>query len=205
MLDRHARGATNRIFTPPARLLLRWGVTPDAVTVAGTLGVVVGALALFPVGHLFWGVMVITLFVFSDVLDGVMARLSGTTGRWGSFLDSTLDRVQDAAIFLGLMWWAFGVGEQTVLGVAASLCLASGMLVSYVRAKAEALGFTADTGIAERAERLIVTLVAAGLVGIGVPAVVLTVVLGLLAAASFVTVVQRMITVRRQWLASHET
>lgn len=205
MLDRHARGATNRIFTPPARLLLRWGVTPDAVTVAGTLGVVVGALALFPVGHLFWGVMVITLFVFSDVLDGVMARLSGTTGRWGSFLDSTLDRVQDAAVFLGLMWWAFGVGEQTVLGVAASLCLASGMLVSYVRAKAEALGFTADTGIAERAERLIVTLVAAGLVGIGVPAVVLTVVLGLLAAASFVTVVQRMITVRRQWLASHET
>lgn len=205
MLDRHARGATNRIFTPPARLLLRWGVTPDAVTVAGTLGVVVGALALFPVGHLFWGVMVITLFVFSDVLDGVMARLSGTTGRWGSFLDSTLDRVQDAAVFLGLMWWAFGVGEQTVLGVAASLCLASGMLVSYVRAKAEALGFTADTGIAERAERLIVTLVAAGLVGIGVPAVVLTVVLCLLAAASFVTVVQRMVTVRRQWLASHET
>ncbi|MCT2007296.1 CDP-alcohol phosphatidyltransferase family protein [Micrococcus lylae] len=205
MLDRHARGATNRIFTPPARLLLRWGVTPDVVTVAGTLGVVVGALALFPVGHLFWGVMVITLFVFSDVLDGVMARLSGTTGRWGSFLDSTLDRVQDAAVFLGLMWWAFGVGEQTVLGVAASLCLASGMLVSYVRAKAEALGFTADTGIAERAERLIVTLVAAGLVGIGVPAVVLTVVLCLLAAASFVTVVQRMVTVRRQWLASHET
>lgn len=205
MLDRHARGATNRIFTPPARLLLRWGVTPDAVTVAGTLGVVVGALALFPVGHLFWGVMVITLFVFSDVLDGVMARLSGTTGRWGSFLDSTLDRVQDAAVFLGLMWWAFGVGEQTVLGVAASLCLASGMLVSYVRAKAEALGFTADTGIAERAERLIVTLVAAGLVGIGVPAVVLTVVLCLLAAASFVTVVQRMITVRSQWLTAHET
>ena len=180
-------------------------MTPDAVTVAGTLGVVVGALALFPVGHLFWGVMVITLFVFSDVLDGVMARLSGTTGRWGSFLDSTLDRVQDAAVFLGLMWWAFGMGEQTVLGVAASLCLASGMLVSYVRAKAEALGFTADTGIAERAERLIATLVAAGLVGIGVPAVVLTVVLCLLAAASFVTVVQRMVTVRRQWLTAHET
>lgn len=205
MLDRHARGATNRIFTPPARLLLRWGVTPDAVTVVGTVGVAVGALAFFPAGHLFWGVMVITLFVFSDVLDGVMARLSGTTGRWGSFLDSTLDRVQDAAVFLGLMWWAFGVGEQPVLGVAASMCLALGMLVSYVRAKAEALGFRADTGIAERAERLIITLVAAGFVGIGVPAIVLTVVLYLLAGASLVTVVQRMVTVRRQSLTTHDT
>jgi len=198
MLDRHARGATNRIFTPLARRLLRWGVSPDAVTVVGTVGVAAGALTLFPVGHLFWGVVVITLFVFSDVIDGVMARLAGTTGRWGSFLDSTLDRVQDAAVFLGLMWWAFGVGEQQVLGVAASLCLALGMLVSYVRSKAEALGFSADTGIAERAERLILTLVAAGFVGIGVSPILLTVVLFVLAAASLVTVVQRMATVRRQ-------
>ena len=198
MLDRHARGATNRIFTPPARLLLRWGVSPDAVTVVGTVGVVAGALAFFPAGHLFWGVMVITLFVFSDVLDGVMARLAGTTGRWGSFLDSTLDRVQDAAVFLGLMWWAFGVGEQHVLGVAASLCLALGMLVSYVRAKAESLGFRADTGIAERAERLIITLVAAGFVGIGVTPLLLTVVLSLLAVASLITVMQRVVHVRRQ-------
>lgn len=198
MLDRHARGATTRLFTPAARLLLRWGVAPDVVTVVGTVGVVAGALVLFPAGHLFAGVMVITAFVFSDVLDGVMARLAGTTGRWGSFLDSTLDRVQDAAVFLGLMWWAFGVGAQPAAGVAAGLCLATGMLVSYVRAKAESLGFTADTGIAERAERLVVTLVVTGLVGLGLPAVVLTTTLFVLAAASLVTVGQRMHAVRRQ-------
>ena len=142
--------------------------------------------------------MLFRSFVFSDVLDGVMARLAGTTGRWGSFLDSTLDRVQDAAVFLGLMWWAFGMGEQRVLGIAASLCLALGMLVSYVRSKAEALGFSADTGIAERAERLIVTLVAAGFVGIGVTPLLLTVVLYVLAAASLITVIQRVALVRRQ-------
>lgn len=203
MLDRHARGATTRLFTPAARLLLRWGVAPDVVTVVGTVGVVAGALVLFPAGHLFAGVMVITAFVFSDVLDGVMARLAGTTGRWGSFLDSTLDRVQDAAVFLGLMWWAFGPGEQPAVGVAASVCLATGMLVSYVRAKAESLGFDAHTGLAERAERLILTLVAAGLVGLGVSPVLLVVVLWALALASLLTVAQRMLQVRRQ--AAHPT
>ena len=198
MLDRHARGLFTRLFTPAARALLRRGVSPDAVTVVGTLGVSLGALGLFPGGHLFWGVMVITAFVFSDVLDGVMARFAGTSGRWGAFLDSTLDRVQDAAIFLGLAWWAFGAGGHPEIGVLATVCLSLGMLVSYARAKAEALGFTANTGIAERAERLVATLVAAGLVGLGLPVLVLTAVLALSAVASLVTVVQRVVTVLRQ-------
>ncbi|MEW1980203.1 phosphatidylinositol phosphate synthase [Citricoccus sp. NPDC079358] len=198
MLNRYARALFTRIFTPTARFLLARGVSADAVTIVGTLGVVLGALILFPRGELFWGTMVITLFVFSDVLDGVMARIAGTTGRWGSFLDSTLDRVQDAAVFLGLMIWFFGAGDVWIAGVAAAASMALGMLVSYVRAKAESLGFDANTGIAERAERLVVTLVFAGLTGLGLNPWVLTVVLLLLAAASAITVGQRMVTVYRQ-------
>lgn len=198
MLDRHARGVTTRVFTPVARALLRAGVSPDAVTVAGTLGVSLGALVLFPAGQLFWGTLFITVFVFSDLVDGIMAREAGATGPWGAFLDSTLDRVQDAAVFLGLCVWGFGVGAEPAVGVLAAGCLALGMLVSYVRAKAEALGFTANVGLAERAERLVATLVAAGLTGLGLPPAVLTATLGLLAVASLVTVAQRVTAVRRQ-------
>ncbi len=205
MLNRHARTLFTRLFTPPARLLLRWGVAPDAVTIVGTVGVVAGALLLFPQGELFWGTMVITLFVFSDVLDGVMARLAGTSGRWGNFLDSTLDRVQDAAVFLGLVVWFLGAGDHPPTGVLAAVCMALGMLVSYARAKAEALGFECNTGIAERAERLVVTLVFTGLVGLGLSVWALTAVLGLLAAASAVTVAQRMTTVHRQARAERQT
>lgn len=198
MLDRHARGVTTRLFTPVARTLLRAGVGPDTVTVVGTLGVSLGALVLFPLGHLFWGTLFITAFVFSDLVDGIMAREAGSTGRWGAFLDSTLDRVQDAAVFLGLCLWGFGVGAAPAVGALSGACLALGMLVSYVRAKAEALGWSAHVGIAERAERLVATLVVAGLTGLGLPPVVLAVTLGLLAAASLVTVGQRMAAVRRQ-------
>lgn len=205
MLNRYARALFTRIFTPAARFLLARGVSADAVTIVGTLGVALGALVLFPLGELFWGTMVITLFVFSDVLDGVMARIAGTTGRWGSFLDSTLDRVQDAAVFLGLMLWFFGAGDFWIAGVAAAASMALGMLVSYVRAKAESLGFDANTGIAERAERLVVTLVFAGLTGLGLNPWVLAVVLLLLAAASAITVGQRMVTVYRQSRTVRET
>ena len=186
MLDRHARGVTTRLFTPVARTLLRAGVSPDTVTVVGTLGVSLGALVLFPLGHLFWGTLFITAFVFSDLVDGIMAREAGSTGRWGAFLDSTLDRVQDAAVFLGLCLWGFGVGAAPAVGALSGACLALGMLVSYVRVPAE------------RAERLVATLVVAGLTGLGLPPVVLAVTLGLLAAASLVTVGQRMAVVRRQ-------
>jgi CDP-diacylglycerol--glycerol-3-phosphate 3-phosphatidyltransferase len=198
MLNRHARTLFTRIFTPLARFLLDRGVTADAVTIVGTLGVVLGALVLFPVGELFWGTVAITVFIFSDVLDGVMARLAGSSGDWGNFLDSTLDRVQDAAVFLGLMLWFFGPGDLAPAGLAAAACLILGQLVSYVRAKAEALGYDANTGIAERAERLVVTLVFAGLTGLGLDPWVLTGMLVLLAAASAITVGQRMAAVYRQ-------
>ena len=192
------RNGVGRLFTPLARGLLRIGVSPDAVTIGGTLGVVVAALWLFPLGYLFAGTMVCWFVAMSDAIDGLMARMSGRTGPWGAFLDSTLDRVADAAIFAGIVLWLAGRGDDPVGAVLGLVCLILGSIVPYTRARAEGLGMTANVGIAERADRLTAALTAAGLVGLGVNPVLLTVVLGVLAVASAVTVVQRMVTVRRQ-------
>ncbi|PPK95954.1 CDP-diacylglycerol--glycerol-3-phosphate 3-phosphatidyltransferase [Kineococcus xinjiangensis] len=199
MLNRFARATVTRILEPVARFLLRLGVSPDAVTVAGTLGVVAGALLFYPRGELLWGTLFITAFVFSDNVDGIMARLSGRGGTWGAFLDSTLDRVGDAAIFAGLAAWYARGGDSVTTAALAVLCLVLGNLVSYARARAEGLGLRADVGIAERAERLVVVLVTAGFTGLlDLPATVLSVVLALLAAASAITVGQRIAMVHRQ-------
>ncbi len=200
MLNRYTRGFFTRLFTPLARLLLTWGVTPDAVTIAGTVGVAGSALVFYPLGQLFWGTVFITLFVFSDVVDGIMARIKGHSGLWGNFLDSTLDRVADGAIFAGVAIWFFTGGQNAAIAIAALACLVLGMLVSYARAKAESLGFTANVGLAERAERLVSVLVATGLTGLGLPEGFLLAVLVILAGASFVTVYQRVRAVRLQSL-----
>lgn len=192
------RGLMTRLFTPLARGLLRLGVTPDAVTVTGTVVVVVTALWAFPTGHLLLGAAVVGATALADSLDGVMARESGRSGPWGAFLDSTLDRFADAAIFAGLVLWFVGAGDDRVAMVLALACLVLGSIVPYARARAEGVGLTAAVGIAERADRLVVVLVGTAAVGVGAPPVVLTVVLGLLAVASAVTVGQRMATVHRQ-------
>jgi CDP-diacylglycerol--glycerol-3-phosphate 3-phosphatidyltransferase len=186
-----------RIFTPVADALLKRGVSPDAVTITGTVAVVVTALWLYPTGHFLAASLVIAVFVLTDSLDGVMARRAGRSGPWGAFLDSTLDRFGDAAIFSGLVLYFVGDGDSWGVGTALA-CLVLGSVVPYARARAEGLGMTAQVGIAERADRLAAVLVATLLVGLGLPQVVLVVVLALLAVASLVTIVQRMATVRRQ-------
>lgn len=198
MLNKYARDLFTFLLSPIARFLLKRGVSPDAVTIVGTLGVAGGALVFYPLGELFWGTLFITLFVFSDLIDGIMARIKGRSGAWGSFLDSTLDRVADGAVFAGVAIWFFTGGVNTPIGIAAMACLVLGMLVSYARAKAESLGFDANVGIAERAERLVSVLVVTGLTGLGLPEIVLLCVLILLALASIVTVIQRVAAVRRQ-------
>ena len=155
----HLRTFFTNLISPVARLLLRLNVSPDAVTVVGTLGVVVAALWFFPQGELLVGVLVITAFVFSDLLDGTMARMSGQTSSWGAFLDSTLDRMGDSAIFGGLVLYFAFVEESEVLAALALYCLVTGWLTSYARARAEGLGMTAAVGVTERADRLVSILV----------------------------------------------
>lgn len=201
MLERF-RGFWTDLFTPVARLLLRWGVGPDAVTVVGTFGVCFGALFFFPRGQFLAGVLVVTAFVFADMVDGHMARLSGRTSAWGAFLDSSLDRVGDAAVLGGLVLWYAGGGASTPLAALALYCLVAGALTSYVRARAEGLGMTATGGVAERADRLAAILVMTGLAGIFDLPALISLTLGVLAVASTVTVVQRVLAVRRQALAA---
>ncbi|MEU4574968.1 phosphatidylinositol phosphate synthase [Nonomuraea sp. ATR24] len=191
------RPAMTRILTPLGRALVRRGIGPDAVTAIGTLGTVVSALLFFPLGLLTAGALVITVFVLFDLLDGVVARLGGGGGStWGAFLDSTLDRVADAAIFAGLILYFISTGDALMAAVTL-FCLVAGALVSYAKARAEGLGLTCDVGLAERPERLVVALVATCFSGLGVP-YVLEAGMWLLAAASAVTVVQRVVHVYRQ-------
>ncbi|WP_344630546.1 phosphatidylinositol phosphate synthase [Streptomyces glaucosporus] len=205
MLNKYARAFFTRVLTPFAALLLRLGVSPDTVTLIGTGGVMAGALAFFPRGEFFWGTVVITLFVFSDLVDGTMARQSGRSSRWGAFLDSTLDRVADAAVFGGIALWYAGGGANPVLCAVAIFCLAGGQVVSYTKARGESIGLPVNVnGLVERAERLVITLVCAGLAGFetafGVPriGILLPVALWVVAAGSLVTILQRMVTVRRE-------
>jgi len=190
-----------RMLDPVASALARTPVTPDAITITGTAGVCAGALTLFPTGHLFAGTLVCWFFVMADMLDGALARVKGTTGVFGAFLDSTLDRVADAAVFAGLAAYLVLGGHDRLLAGVALFCLVAGALVSYAKARAEGLGLRCDVGLAERSERLLVALVAAGLSGLGVP-YVLSIGLWLLAAASAVTFGQRVLAVHRAAAAS---
>lgn len=200
MLERFRQFWTG-LLSPIANLLLRLGVSADAVTVVGTAGVSVGALVFFPRGQLWLGVLVVTLFVFSDIVDGYMARASGASSRWGAWLDSTLDRVGDAAVFGGLVLWYAGDGDDRLLAGVALWCLVAGSVTSYARARAESLGMQAKGGIAERADRLSAVLVVAFFSDVLDQPWMLAAVLWVLAVASTLTVAQRAIIVRRQALA----
>jgi len=196
MLKR-VRVPLQRVLGPLGAALARRGVNPNVVTLVGTIGVCASALVLYPRGDLFWGSFAITVFVLTDMIDGALARARGITGPWGAFLDSNLDRMSDAAVFAGLIWWFAGRGDQPVLAGLAVFCLVAGNLVSYARARAEGLGLRGDVGIAERTERLIVVLVATGVSGLGVP-FIQAIGLWLLAAACAVTIGQRFWSVYRQ-------
>jgi CDP-diacylglycerol--glycerol-3-phosphate 3-phosphatidyltransferase/CDP-diacylglycerol--inositol 3-phosphatidyltransferase len=202
MLERFKAFWQGVVLAPVVNLLLKLGVSPDTVTLVGTIGVSVGALAFYPRGELLWGTVVIAAFVFSDLVDGAMARKSGRSSVFGSFWDSTLDRVGDAAIFGGLaLYFAGDEGDSYLYLCLALFCLVTGNLTSYARAKAESLGLDARGGIAERSDRLVAILLGIGFTGLlDVPWLVEGV-LWVLAAASAYTVVFRVLKVRRQAIA----
>ncbi len=191
-----ARKVVSGLIEPPARLLLRMHVSPDAVTIAGTVLTAGVALWMLPQGMFIPAVLIMLVLSMSDLLDGTMARMTGTSGPWGNFLDATLDRVADGAIFGGLAHYGAFQGQPR-LTAAALLALVTGQVTSYSKARAEAVGATANVGIAERAERLIVAGLATLLAGFGVP-YVLPVALWILGALGLITVAQRIWTVRDQ-------
>jgi CDP-diacylglycerol--glycerol-3-phosphate 3-phosphatidyltransferase len=190
------RAVFARLFDPPARALLRAGVSPNAVTALGTLGVVIGAGWFAVTGQYITGTVIVTLSAFTDLIDGAMARAQGSAGRFGAFLDSTCDRIADGALFGAVAYW-LGVHDRTWGTAAALVCLVTGQIVSYAKARAEGLGFHANVGLVERAERLIIVGIGGLLSGFGVP-YGLDWTLGVLAVASTITVAQRVMTVYRQ-------
>lgn len=205
MLRVPLKDGVTRLITPLARFLLRAGISPNAMTVAGAVGTWLSALYFFPRGYFFVGTLVVTIFLLSDLFDGTMARLDGSKGsRFGALLDSTLDRISDSLIIIALIIWAesanfnadenfFDSGQTVALLL---IALLSGFLISYVRAKAEGLGISCDVGIAERPERLIVLLVGTGFYGLGVMSA-LPVALLLLLCINVMTVIQRVVVVYR--------
>ncbi|QFZ21916.1 phosphatidylinositol phosphate synthase [Saccharothrix syringae] len=196
MLNIFARASVSRVTDPIGGWLLRRGLTPNAVTVLGTVGSVAASLWFIPRGQLFAGAVLVTAFVLFDLLDGAMARAGGGGTRFGAVLDATCDRVADGALFAAVAWWAFDAGERG-LAAAALVSLVGAQVTSYVKARAEATGLSADGGLAERAERFIIALLGVGLHGLGVP-YVLPVALYLLAALVTVTVAQRVLAVSRE-------
>ena len=205
MLNTHARGFFTRVMNPLAKKLVDAGISPDLITVVGTLGAVTGALVFFTRGVWFIGTLVIWGSVMLDLLDGVVARMSGRTSTFGAVLDSTCDRIADAAVF-GCIAWYFAKHYQPWMIAGCLLCLVLGSLTSYIRARAEGAGLTASVGIAERAERLIIVLVGTGLTGspFGLQ-YIQAIALWLLVGASTITVCQRLGTVWRQTHPSDRT
>jgi len=205
MLDRFKGFWQGVMLMPFVKLFIKMGISPDTVTFVGTVGVCAGALVFFPMGELLIGVLVITAFVFSDLIDGKMARELGRSSKFGAFWDSTLDRFGDGAIFGGLALYFAGTGPDqgdSYLYLCVSLyCLVMGSVTSYARARAESLDMDAKGGLAERADRLVAILVMTGLGAIFDLPILLFVTLWVLAFASTYTVVFRVLKVRRQALA----
>jgi CDP-diacylglycerol--glycerol-3-phosphate 3-phosphatidyltransferase len=155
----------------------------------GGIGSSISAALLYGSGHFFAGSIVVALFVLFDLFDGAMARLAGTSSRWGALLDSTLDRIADASIFGAMAYWFAQTHDRNVsimLGI-----LVASYIISYIKARAEALDIECNGGIAERSERLVLILIVAALHGLGI-AYIFTVGIWLLLILSLITVLQRL-------------
>ena len=194
MLSASLKPAVTRAINPIARVWLRAGLTPNSVTLIGAVGLISSALYFYPRGDFFIGTIAISLFALSDLFDGAMARISQKGASvWGGFLDSTIDRLTDSAILVGVSLYLIGENDPITAVVLGSLVL--GSLVSYIRAKAESMNIECSGGIAERTERLIIALTAIGFEGLGVP-YSLTIGMWVLLILAAVTVIQRILIVK---------
>ena len=197
MIANRFKAPVTVVITPLCRFLLRVGVTPNGLTVFGALGSVGASLYFFPHGDFFIGTLVVALFALSDLFDGTMARISerGST-TWGALIDSTLDRLTDAAICAGILIYFFQQEGNSLTVLLSLIALITGSLIPYIRARAESLGIDCSVGIAERAERLIALLVSTGLYGLGV-SFAIDIGLALISVLGVITIAQRLHVVAR--------
>ena len=195
MINAQLRQVWDRVIRPVGRGFARSGLTPNQITYLG-VGVQIGVAVLILEGRLLAAGLAGILAAVSDVLDGAVAKARGQPSRYGAFLDSTTDRLSDALYYVPLAW-LYGVDPDIVerdepwVAAVALAALVMTFLVSYAKARAESLGYECNVGIAERAERLII-LILALLFDVVPPALVLLLVLAL------ITFVQRMVHVHKQ-------
>jgi CDP-diacylglycerol--glycerol-3-phosphate 3-phosphatidyltransferase len=199
MISSALKPLVTRLIEPVARFALRIGLTPNAITILGALGVVASAGFFYTDENYFVGTLFISFFALSDLFDGTMARMSQKgASKWGGFLDSTIDRITDSAITIALLVPLIQADDRlSYLGL---ITLVTGLLIPYIRAKAESYSIACSVGIAERTERLIIILVATGFEGLGVP-FALAAGFWLLAILGVITVFQRINVVRTGLLA----
>ena len=189
-----------RLLGPLVQLLVRLHIRPNTITTVGTLVVVASAVA-FALGRVHWGGALLLLSGIFDMLDGRVARDGGGRTTLGAFYDSTLDRVGEAALFTGIAVYFLrgGVPPERVTLAVVLCCIAMGssLIVSYARARAEALGFEGNVGIAQRAERILLLGIATLFFGAGTNGALLVWLMLALALATAITVVQRVVHVAR--------
>ncbi|QSB04028.1 phosphatidylinositol phosphate synthase [Natronoglycomyces albus] len=186
-----------RIFLDSiARRCVALGISANAVTLACTFVVVTASVVLIPQGYWVWAFFILLVACLGDILDGSIARIQGGGSKFGALLDSVCDRIADGAILGAVAFW-FALQDRYIEMAVALACLVTSEVVSYVKARAEGLGATCDVGYVERLERLILIGLAGLLEIFGVPFGML-IVLSLLAALSFATIVQRLLHTRDQ-------
>jgi CDP-diacylglycerol--glycerol-3-phosphate 3-phosphatidyltransferase len=204
LVSNETRDRLRGVARPIALALGRIGLTPNSLTVIGFAGTCVAAVAAANQWWLAAGVLTIAFGIF-DMFDGALARAQGKTSQFGAFLDSTLDRTGESLVLAGVVYGAAAAGETLVAGLAAT-AIAFASVVTYARAKAEVIGVKGDVGIAPRPERLVILAVGLALATlswtttdtIARGSTWLGVAVGLITILSAVTVVQRIVAVRRQ-------
>lgn len=194
------RGPWRKIISPIARALVKLGVTANMVTIAGAVGTAFFAVLTGFTGRLLPGAVMITVMVIFDSLDGTVAAQNGGGTAFGAFLDSTVDRIADWAVLLGVAIYLIRLKDFWTLWPqigfwAALVSMMTAFVTSYIRARAQSIGLDAKNGIATRSDRLVIILVGMGLTGMGLPVAVLSCFMVLLAVLGAVTVGQRLYTV----------
>jgi CDP-diacylglycerol--glycerol-3-phosphate 3-phosphatidyltransferase len=182
-----------KLIDPIADWFVDRGVHPNAITIAGTIFMVAGGV-LYGTGHIMIGGWLLSMTAFPDVLDGTVARRSGKSSQFGAFLDSTLDRLADAAVLGGLaVFYALNTPHRNVtMMIVCIAAIAGSFMTSYTRARAEALGFDAKVGMMQRPERVVLLSAPQALFGLFFNGWPLIVIIVILAITSWITVVQRM-------------
>ena len=187
MLDIRARKNVSRAVDPIARVVAKTGLTPTAITLLGLI-ISIGGAVLIALGYLAVGAAVLGFGSLLDILDGVLARLTNRESMRGALLDSFTDRVGEVAAWTGLAFYLANEGEATLV-MLAIIGISGSLLIPYVRAKAETFGVEGRGGLMGRAERLLVFGAGVFLEGVGLPTMEAT--LGILAALTWLTVIQR--------------